>query len=107
MPALYASLKRLEVYHLRNLLEADGIPCFVRNELLSQLAGEVPFTECQLELWLRRPEDQQRAEEVLRDFLRGPLRGSPWRCTCGEQLEAQFTACWQCGCTRPDHPERL
>lgn len=50
MPALYASLKRLEIYHLRNLLEADGIPCFVRNELLSQLAGEVPFTECQLEL---------------------------------------------------------
>jgi hypothetical protein len=101
MPALFASLKRLEVYHLRNLLEAEGIPCFVRNELLSQLAGEVPFTECQLELWLRRPDDHPRAEAVLRDFLRGPPRGLPWRCACGEALEAQFTACWQCGRLRP------
>ena len=101
MPALFASLKRLEVYHLRNLLEAEGIPCFVRNELLSQLAGEVPFTECQLELWLRRPDDQQRAETVLRGFLLGPPRGQPWSCECGESLEAQFTACWQCGLVRP------
>lgn len=100
MPALFASLKRLEVYHLRNLLEAEGIPCFVRNELLSQLAGEVPFTECQLELWLQRPDDLSRAEAVLRAFLRGPPRGLPWRCSCGEALEAQFTACWQCGSLR-------
>jgi len=105
MPALYSSLKRLEVYHLRNLLEAEGIPCFMRNELLSQLAGEVPFTECQLELWLRRPEDLSRAEKILRDFLRGSPPGRAWSCACGEWLEGQFTACWQCGCARPSPAE--
>lgn len=100
MAALFASLKRLEVYHLRNLLEAEGIPCWVRNELLSQLAGEVPFTECQLELWLRRPQDQQRAEKVLRDFLSGVPLAPAWTCACGEWLEGQFTACWRCGADR-------
>ena len=100
MPAFFASLKRLEVYHLRNLLEAEGIPCYVRNDLLSQLAGEVPFVDCQPELWLRRPDDRERAERILQDFRRPPPQTSPWRCSCGETLEGQFSACWQCGTLR-------
>jgi hypothetical protein len=100
MPAFFASLKRLEVYHLRNLLEAEGIPCFVRNDVLSQLAGEVPFVDCQPELWLRRPDDHERAEDILQDFLRPPARAEAWRCSCGELLEGQFSACWRCGALR-------
>jgi len=100
MPALYASLKRLEVYHLRNLLEAEGIPCTLLNEALSQLAGEIPFTECILELWLKREDDRLRAEQVLKYFSNRPAPAGNWRCTCNEILEGQFTACWQCGSPR-------
>ncbi len=49
MKVVFASLNALEIHHLRNLLEAEGIPCAVRNELLSRLAGEVPFTECAIQ----------------------------------------------------------
>lgn len=101
MPAFYASLKRLEIYHLRNLLEAEGIPCAVHNEALSQLAGEIPFTACMLELWLKREDDRLRAEQVLEIFRNGPALAGNWRCTCNETLEGQFTACWKCG--RPRH----
>ncbi len=100
MAAFFSSLKRLEVYHLRNLLEAEGIPCVVRNEALSQLAGEVPFTERALELWLKRGDDMGRARQVFRDFQHGPRQTGSWRCGCGELLEGQFTACWRCGAYR-------
>ncbi len=101
MPAFYASLKRLEVYHLRNLLETEGIYCVIRNEALSQLAGEIPFTECMLELWLKRADDRPRAEDVLKDFRSGPAPAGNWRCICNETMEGQFTACWRCGSERP------
>ena len=52
MKPLLASLNLLEIHHLKNVLEADGIRCWVRNELLSRLAGEIPFIECAMELHL-------------------------------------------------------
>ena len=100
MIAFYTSLNRIEVYHLRNLMEAEGIPCFVRNEALSQLAGEIPFIECSLQLWLRRGDDELRAKKVLWDFHHGPAHTEPWYCPCGEWLEGQFTVCWRCGMIR-------
>jgi len=104
MPPFYASLKRLEVYHLRNLLEAEGIPCIVLHEALSQLAGEIPFTECMLELWLKREDDRSRAQQILRAFCIGPAPAGKWRCGCDEILEGQFTACWKCGSDRKESP---
>jgi len=96
---LLASLDALEIHHLKNVLEAEGIRCFLRNELLARLAGEIPFTECALELHLRDEADRWRAERILDDWRRSrPTTGEPWICPgCGEHLEAQFTSCWQCG----------
>jgi hypothetical protein len=37
----------------------------------------------------------------LLEELSSPSRGEPWRCLgCGEELEPQFGACWQCGHSR-------
>jgi hypothetical protein len=99
---LLVSLNTLEIHHLKNVLEAEGIRCFLRNELLARLAGEIPFTECALELYLRDEADRWRAERILDDWRRSrPMAGKPWTCPgCGERLEGQFTSCWQCGRTR-------
>ena len=111
MAAFYASTNRIEVYHLRNLLEAAGIPCYLRNEALSQLAGEVPFPECSMEIWLKSDDDQPHADAVLKLLRDGPAPDHPgapaWHCHCGEHLEAQFTACWRCGSTRPQSSATL
>jgi hypothetical protein len=61
MSPLFTSLNLLEVYHLKNLLAAEGIESFVKNEMLSRLAGEVPFTECAPQLCLLREADRPRA----------------------------------------------
>ncbi len=104
MQLLYSSLKLLEIHHLKNLLEAEGIRCQIRNELLSRLAGEIPFTECAPELWLLDERDLARARQIVTDFDRGPATGPAWLClNCGETLEGQFSACWHCGAPRPQN----
>ena len=45
-------------------------------------------------------------EQLIADFLRGAAARryahERWVCVqCGERLEGQFTACWQCGALRP------
>ena len=102
MHLLYSSLKLLEVHHLKNVLEAEGIRCQIRNELLSRLAGEIPFTECAPELWLLDERDLEQARRIVTDFGSTPVARPPWECpNCGEALEGQFSACWHCGALRP------
>jgi hypothetical protein len=98
MRRVFSSPNVVEVHHARNLLEAEGIRAFVRNELLQGAIGELPFTECQAELWIADAADSVRAERVLREGLvRDTGRGAAWQCACGEILEAQFSQCWRCG----------
>ena len=86
-----------EIGHFRNLLEQQGIRCFIRNEQLSGALGEVPFLECLPELWVVEDSDQVRAESMLAELGREAEGGRSWRCTgCGEINEAQFAACWNC-----------
>ena len=102
MQPLYSSLNLHEIYHLKNLLEAEGVRCQIKNELLSRLAGEIPFTECAPQLWLLDERDLEQAVRIVRDFRRGVVAGPPWQCpNCGETLEGQFSACWHCGAQRP------
>jgi hypothetical protein len=101
MQLLYSSLNLHEIHHLKNLLETEGIRCHIRNELLSRLAGEIPFTECAPQLWLLDERDLGRARQVLSDFGRGAVAAADWQCPkCGEALEGQFSACWHCGASR-------
>lgn len=101
MPLLFSSLRLHEIHHLKNLLEAEGIRCHIRNELLSRLAGEIPFTECAPELWLLDPGDGERARQIVGALFQGVSDAPSWTCAqCGEMLEGQFGACWKCGAAR-------
>jgi hypothetical protein len=102
MTPVFTSLNLHEIHHFRNLLAAEGIETFIRNEMLSRLAGEVPFTECAPQLCVLNDADGPAAERVLAEFRRGVPKGPSWVCAqCGEQSERQFSACWQCGNHRP------
>ena len=102
MQLLYSSLKLLEAHHLKNLLEAEGIRCQLRNELISRLAGEIPFTECAPQIWLLDDSQLEAARRVVADFDAAAPGAPAWRCPrCAEELEGQFSACWRCGALRP------
>ncbi len=86
------------INHYKNILEAEGIPCQVRNEHLNQIYGEMPFTEVWPELWVLKDIDYDRAKQLIDAAIIEESPRSPWRCSkCGEENEGQFAACWSCG----------
>ncbi|MBK8064240.1 MAG: DUF2007 domain-containing protein [Betaproteobacteria bacterium] len=101
MRRVYSSASLAAAHHARNLLEAAGIGAFVKNEMLASALGELPFADCQPEVWVADPAQAESAERILRE---GPLRlaedAAVWQCTCGEICEGQFTQCWRCGALR-------
>ena len=101
MMRLHASLNRIEIHHLKNLLSSAGVRSVLKNEFLQGALGEIPFTECAIELWIERDSDRPLAEEIMNTLRHGPPSGAAWRCEgCNEMSEEQFTACWSCGWQR-------
>lgn len=106
MKRLYSSQDLIQVAQLKAVLEREGIPCVVRNEILAGLAPEIPFAEAFPELWVQNDSDLPRAEKIKGDWKVPPTAAaiSTWLCeNCGEKLEGQFSSCWKCGAARPDH----
>jgi hypothetical protein len=98
---VYTAESILEIAHMRNVIEQAGIACYVRNERLGGVVGEIPFLECWPELWVLRNGDALRARGLI-DIARAEVAPSPdWICcNCGERVEGQFDACWRC--SQPD-----
>jgi len=94
---VFSSWNIAAVHHAKNVLAAAGIRSVVKNEFLSSAMGDLPPAECQAELWLLREADLATAEQLL---FRSEPAGPEWRCSCGEQLGAQFSQCWRCGAYR-------
>lgn len=104
MIKLTESQSLIEIESLRAQLEDAGIPCFIKNQHASTLAGEVPFAEVFPELWLARDDDFSHAKELLASWKDGSAYGHGWTCSrCKEHHTAQYTECWKCGAAR-DQP---
>ena len=102
MKSIFSSPNLIEVTQLKHALESAGIVCFIRNEISSGLAPEIPLTESTPELWIQDDHKLAEALQMKSDWL-APAKvvGSGWVCpACGERLEAQFTSCWKCGATK-------
>ena len=100
---VYTSPDRLLVYHMKNILENEGIATFIQNERLTGAVGDIPLIECWLELWIVNSAQRKQAELLVRRYAHVAIKGmaADWTCeTCGEVHESQFTDCWQCGSSR-------
>lgn len=94
--------------HLKNVLDTFGIECRAKNLDLATAAGELPLIECWPELWVVDDERVAEAEAILKKTL-APLESvkKPWHCDgCGEEVEGQFTECWNCRRSHPDYGGR-
>lgn len=90
------------VGYLKSVIEAAGIACIVRNEMLIGASGELPPNECWPELWVLDERDASAASAILSQALEAPSPdAAAWICDhCGEDSEAQFQVCWSCGSLR-------
>ncbi len=103
MKKVYTAKDPLMVAHIKNVLAIFGIDCFTRNLDLSSAAGRLPPIECWPEVWIADDRKLSRAKLIIKKTL-APLASvkKPWICAgCGEQIEGQFTECWNCGDRRP------
>jgi hypothetical protein len=85
--------------YLKNLLLNEGINIATGNEYLPRVAGAVPVSECQYELWVSNDLQYDDARTIIQNVLSDDTPTGPqWVCrNCGEENESQFTLCWNCG----------
>lgn len=76
-------------------LQIEGIEASVQRAYLGSAAGQLPPDQCLPEVWIRHPEQEARARQLLHDLQHVPQRR--WRCSCGELVEGGFEQCWNCG----------
>jgi hypothetical protein len=95
---IYTAQNIALVAPVKSLLEANGIPCILRNDFLSAGRGEIPPIECWPEVWVANDSDAERALQLVAEATQSPDLTTDWRCTrCGEEVDAGFAECWNCG----------
>ena len=97
MIKVYTSEDLIYLYHIKNVLQAQGIETVIRNDRLSSLAGELPITVCWPELWLIDPLKELWAIELIEESRLDADTNKNWICkNCGEEHSSRFTDCWNC-----------
>ncbi len=112
MQSVYTARDAMDAHFLKGLLEQEGIEAVVQGEALQEAWGNLPLSDSSLpSVWVDeanvpkampivleyRRRDEANADPALADAPR-----PTWICSkCGEQVEAQFSACWKCGESRP------
>ena len=102
MKSVYSAANLSLVSILKSVLDEHGIKNWIRNEYLSAGVGELPAIESWPQLCVQ-DEDFDEATRIVAEAV--ALKQLPnWECpSCGEELEGQFTECWKCGTSRPEH----
>ena len=90
--------------NVQNVLEANGIPCVLRNEFLSACFGGLPPIQFGPEVWVANDADAERARQLIAEATGTPDSATqPWRCRhCGEEVDGIFAQCWNCWAGRQD-----
>ena len=102
MKRVHTARHPAEAHLIKGMLEAEGIRASVLGDQLYGAYGELQVLPT---VWVHDAALAMHAEALIVDFLRGGAarrhRHERWTCAhCGENLEGQFTDCWNCGAPR-------
>jgi hypothetical protein len=92
-----------EAHFVRGLIESQDIQVTVRGESSAGASAEVPFVDAWPAVCVLDDDCEERARAIVKEYEAGAggTAGAAWRChKCGQDVEAQFTACWSCGAER-------
>jgi hypothetical protein len=100
MKTVYSASNISLVSIFQNILEGHGIRCWLKNEFLVAGTGELPPIECWPQLCVD-DDDFEAANRIVEEAL-SEKNETAWKCdSCSEDIEGQFTECWNCGKSRP------
>ncbi len=106
MLRVYIAQHPTDAHLVKGLLQTQHIECFVRGETLFSVRGEVPVTvETAPSVWILDETRFEEAKAVVSGYenalKKDHTASNNWVCDgCGEELEEQFTSCWNCGTAR-------
>lgn len=107
MKVIYSHNNLALAGYVQGVLADSGIECRLRNQYLAGVAGELPPVECWPQVVVDDDRLEAQAKALVEELMSAADQpAAEWRCGgCGEMIEGQFTACWNCGADRPQ--ERL
>lgn len=99
MKKLYSAENRLLVFHIKNLLDAEGVDTQLKNEFAGGGVGDIAPLDTWLELWVS---DNEFAAAGLKlkhivHGLENPSSKTIQCKHCAETSDAHFKVCWNCG----------
>ena len=96
MKMVYTSENQFLVNNAKNLIEAQGIGTFLKNEFAQGAVGETSAFDAWPEVWVFSDADYEQALNIIEASFSGN-NAVEWVCTqCAEKNDASFEICWNC-----------
>ena len=97
MRLVYTHENKLILHSAKNVLELNGIKCFLKNEHSVSAAGNLGITNTDAELWISDIGDYENAVSLLEKEIANSSSKAPWICDkCNEENDGRFELCWNC-----------
>ena len=101
MKLVYSHENQFIVANIKNLIEAQDIKVFIKNEFAKGAMGETSAFDCWPELWVFDDQDYQKAIDVV-TLAQAESCKIDWVCSqCEEQNDPAFEVCWHCKSESP------
>jgi hypothetical protein len=95
MKMVYCNENHFIVNNVKNLIEAQGIRSFIKNEFSQGAVGEISAFDAWPEVWVFDDADSERAEAIAQAAQCSS--GADWVCKkCAEKNDPSFETCWHC-----------
>lgn len=96
MKLVYSNESHFLANNIKNLLEAESIESFIKNEFAQGALGEVSAFDSWPEVWVVDEAHYQRASEIVAAAQQHQASGD-WSCPqCAEKNDPSFEICWSC-----------
>jgi len=94
---VYSNESLFLVNNVKNLIDAQGISSFIKNEFSQGAIGEISAFDAWPEVWITDDADFERAIKIINESQSSD-KGEDWICQqCSEQNAPSFEVCWSCG----------
>ncbi|GAB2696661.1 DUF2007 domain-containing protein [Aliiglaciecola sp. 3_MG-2023] len=98
MKKIYWHNERFRIYQIKQLLDDNQIPNFIKNEFAIGAIGELSPLDAMPEVWLTDETWYDKATQLIAQFNLVPENTARWVCNqCQEENEGSFALCWNCG----------